>query len=71
MTESELVDLLKAHHKSGGWAYVPRGGTLTGGHRLGRWSCSCGAYGAVHKGEQVTELHRRHLARVILQRVTP
>lgn len=62
MTEAEALAILRSHYKVGGWAYQSRSWTGSG-HRLGRWSCSCGAFGKVHKDEQVTDLHRRHLAR--------
>lgn len=61
--EDRVVAVLEVHYKSSSWAptrdYTQPGAPM----KAGRWSCGCGAGGAVEVGESVTDLWRRHLAR--------
>lgn len=61
--EAVALAVQREHYKAGGWAW----GTTWPGERprTGRWSCACGAGGDVQQGEQVTALHRQHVARVM------
>ena len=67
--EALFAQVLDSHYKSS--SYAPRRGVGMMGDkdRPGLWTCSCGAEGAVHFGQSVTKLHRRHLARELARAV--
>lgn len=60
--EAVTLAVLREHYKSGGYAW---GGGWPISGNMGHWSCACGASGDVNQGEQVTALHRQHVARVM------